>query len=93
MESKKAVQENDQKGQELKKTLAPQFAFSSRVFSSRTAMRVDRTNFNTKWSSITNSPLDTVNKSKGSRNLLLIEVAYLIAVTTVEIEMVQILIL
>jgi hypothetical protein len=56
-------------------------------------MRVDRTNFNTKWSSITNSPLDTVNKSKGSRNLLLIEVAYLIAVTTVEIEMVQILIL
>jgi len=93
MENKKAVQENDQKGQELKKTLAPQFAFSSRVFSSRTAMRVDRTNFNTKWSSITNSPLDTVNKSKGSSNLLFVEAADSIVATTVGIEMVRILIL
>lgn len=64
MESKKLTQDHDQRVQDPKKASAPQFAFSSRVFSNRTAMRVDRTNFDTKWSSITNSPLDTVGKSK-----------------------------
>ena len=64
MENKKGLAESDQRAPDLKKAGQPQFAFSNRVFSSRTAMRVDRGNFNTKWSSITNSPLDTVNKCK-----------------------------